>query len=320
MKKTIAIHINKTVFQIDEDAYQKLEKYLDNIKQHYGPGEEGAEILADMESSIAEKFNELLTDKNQSLSTEDVDKIIKIMGTVEEIDDQEQGEKNAPAKKSETDASSSSAPKRLYRNPDDVIIAGVCSGLAAYFGVDPVYVRILFLVAIFFNGLGLLVYFILWLAMPLAKTGAQKLEMQGEPVNLKKIEEAVKEKTKMIREEGEAALKKINPENSTIKKIVSFPVTIAGNIFYVIKKIFLTIIPIISALIGIAFTMAGICAIIGITIALFVVFFNIGTSYLFLKFTRRFIRIIIYKSNIRKENSGTDFNRKLPDNCTADTP
>ena len=90
--------------------------------------------------------------------------------------------------------------KKLYRNPDDVIIAGVCSGLAAYFGIDPVAVRLAFFVAIFAQGLGFWIYIILWIVMPMAKNSAQKLEMRGKPVNIKRIEENIKEKSKHIRE------------------------------------------------------------------------------------------------------------------------
>jgi phage shock protein C len=82
--------------------------------------------------------------------------------------------------------------KRMYRNPDDRILGGVCSGLGAYFNTDPWIFRTLFIVFSIFFLSGIIIYLILWIAIPEAKTSAQKLEMRGEPITVDNIKNAVK--------------------------------------------------------------------------------------------------------------------------------
>ena len=209
MKKAISITLSSSVFQIEEDAYNKLDQYLDSIKDHYGSGKESEEILADIESSIAEKFLDK-TKKKASINMKDVEEVIMVMGTISEIREQDeiQADQKVSEDKEEKD-DGDTAIKKLYRNPDDQIIAGVCSGLGAYFGIDPVIIRLVFIALIFAGGSGVIAYIILWAIMPLAKTGTQKLEMRGKPVNLKEIEETIKEKSKEIKKEGKQAIEKI---------------------------------------------------------------------------------------------------------------
>jgi len=187
MKKTISVTLGGVIFNIEDDAYQRLDAYLASIKEYYKIAAEEKEILSDIESSIAEKFSQKINQTKVVITLVDVEEMIKIMGTIAEI--QYEAE--------ETDASddgniSRETRKRLYRNPDDMIIAGVASGIAVYFGIDPVFVRVLFVALTFANGFGLLLYFILWLVVPEAKSNTQKLEMRGRPVNLNEIQEAVK--------------------------------------------------------------------------------------------------------------------------------
>lgn len=260
------------MFNIEEDAFEKLDSYLESIKGHY-KDQSGDEIIGDIEASIAEKFAGKIKDKNASVSLDDVEEMVKVMGTVEEFDDNESQKENInqePKKEEEE----TSIPKKLYRDPDDTIIAGVCSGIAAYFGLDAVYVRILFVILIFINGIGIFAYLVLWIIMPPAKTNAQKLEMQGMPVNLKKLEETIKEKAGDLREN----LKKNGGKG--FKKILTFPIRVIGQIFLFLKKILSAVMPFLSVVIGLGVVISIIAAITGLTFAAGALFFNINSPYI----------------------------------------
>ena len=195
MKKTISVTLSNFAFTLDEDAYRKLNEYMEGIKSHFASTdskETTEEIISDIEASIAEKFSSKLSSSKQVISLSDIDELIKVMGSVEDItgkagqaEDQPTGEVHEHRKEKKSEESTM---KKLYRNPDDVIIAGVASGLAGYFGIDPVFIRLLFFVSIFFGGVGVIIYLVLWLVVPKAETATQKLEMQGNPVTLKKLE------------------------------------------------------------------------------------------------------------------------------------
>jgi len=282
MKKTINITLNGLVFSLEEDAYEKLKAYLDSIKNYYDSPEEEKEILSDIESSIAEKFSEKLKSKREAVSLADVEEIIKVMGTVEEITAAEETASDAKtenAKEEDTKEEINASKKKLYRNPDDVVIAGVASGVAAYFGLDPVFIRVLFVILAFANGLGVLIYLVLWLVMPMAVTGAQKLEMRGKPVNLSEIEQAVKEKSKMLGQEGRDAVSRLK-QNNTFYKILNLPVKIIEAIFSALKKIVSLFFPLISIIIGFGITVGSTFAILGLSIASALMVFNINSPYI----------------------------------------
>jgi len=111
--------------------------------------------------------------------------------------------------------------KKLFRNPDDKVLGGVASGLAAYFGIDPTVIRLLFVLTIFFGGAGLIIYIVLWLITPQAKTLTDKMQMKGEPVTLTNIESSIK-KNFSVSETG---------EESTLLKAVLFPFRLVAVIF-----------------------------------------------------------------------------------------
>jgi phage shock protein PspC (stress-responsive transcriptional regulator) len=196
MKKTYTINISGTVFHIEEDAYEKLNNYITGLKQHFGNDEEGLEIIADIEARIAEIFIGKRTAEKEVITSDWVDEIIKTMGIPEELEEEATTGSSASDKKK----------KRLYRDPDHKIIGGVCGGLAAYFNMDPVIMRLIFVFFFLLNGLGLLIYIILWIAVPEAKTTAQRLEMRGEEVNIDNIEKWIKKEYQEI----EKSVKKIN--------------------------------------------------------------------------------------------------------------
>lgn len=193
MKKTLTVNISGIVFHIDDDAYVKLDRYLNTIRKHFVSEEGCDEIIAGIESRIAEMFQEKVTSSKQVVSLDDVREVIGQLGEPEQIcGNDDNGGKKSADQPEEPRYESYRASKRLYRDPDDKYIGGVCGGLGAYFQVDPTWMRLLFLVAIF-AGFGILLYIILWIVIPRARTTAEKLEMRGERVNLSNIEKSIKE-------------------------------------------------------------------------------------------------------------------------------
>ncbi len=186
MNKTINITLASQIFYVDERTYEVLERYLDAIQQHFASQSYGAEVYADIEARIAEQFTKILqANKLQVITLKDVEKVMKDMGTVSDFGISEK----------EEEAESMMQPmmkRKLYRNPDDAMLAGVASGIATYFGWEPALVRVAFVLAVIFHGSGILIYFLLWICMPKAKTAFQKMEMRGEPANLRQFEKSMR--------------------------------------------------------------------------------------------------------------------------------
>jgi phage shock protein PspC (stress-responsive transcriptional regulator) len=191
MKLTLSINLGGYSFNIDDDAYEELRRYLKNLELHFAAEESFSEILSDIETRMAELFRTKLTGYKQVITISDVKEAISVLGNPEDIDDSTsttRGEKFA-------------APgyHRMYRDPDKRMIGGVCSGMGAYWDLDPWILRVIFLVLILAGGLGLLTYLILWVVLPEAKTTAQKIEMKGEPVNIQNIKDSVKKEVDTVR-------------------------------------------------------------------------------------------------------------------------
>lgn len=258
MKKAIKINLNGSIFHIDEDAYEMLKKYLDAISRHFSNKEEGEEILRDIESRIAELFQEKKKKEEEVISISLVKEVIEIMGDPEEIVDPVE---DATTGSGSTQSSYTGRSRRLYRDPENSVLGGVSGGLGAYFSIDPLIFRILFLVFFFFGGASILVYLILWIVLPKAETAAQKLEMHGEPVNVSNIE-------KKVREEYEAT--KENVKKAANSESVKKTQKAAGNFFSEIGKILVLFVKVILILIGTAFVISGIGIIVGLISGTFI--------------------------------------------------
>jgi phage shock protein PspC (stress-responsive transcriptional regulator) len=169
MDKTIKINIAGTLFQIDEEAYRILRDYLQSVNNRFKNVHGGHETIEDIESRISEIF------QSQNvlagvITKDNVDAMISIIGKPEDFD---MGE---PEHESQVYAT---VRKRMYRNPDDSIISGVCGGIGAYLNADPVIFRILFVLFTAFFGIGFFIYAVLWISLPKANTDAKKREMYG---------------------------------------------------------------------------------------------------------------------------------------------
>lgn len=200
MKKTFTINISGSVFHIDEDAFEKLQRYLQMLNRHFGTALEGQEILQDIEARIAELLIEKTANKVEVVTNDMVDEVIARMGKPEDFMESSDEEPHARAQATgSTMTAEQPIRRRLYRDGESRVIGGVCSGLGAYFNIDVVILRVIFVV-LFFLGVGtsLLLYIILWIVVPKAKTTAQRLEMKGKEATVSNIEKSIREEVKEI--------------------------------------------------------------------------------------------------------------------------
>jgi len=194
MKKTLTVNLNGIVFNIEEDAYEKLNKYLNSVKAYFADYEESAEILNDIEARIAEQFGAKINEAKQVVTLEDVEELIKTMGTIEAIAGEEK-----------ISVEGQRSRRKFFRDPDNAIICGVAAGIAAHFNIDPMFVRLAFAISVLFGGTGVIIYIILCFIMPEAKTTASKMEMHGGPVTLSSFKEAAKGKIETAKENIKAS-------------------------------------------------------------------------------------------------------------------
>jgi phage shock protein PspC (stress-responsive transcriptional regulator) len=170
MKKNISINISGIIFHIEEDGYEVLKKYLDSINKYFSSYEDSSEILADIESRIAEIFLSKLYEGKQVITSDDVNALKTTMGSVSDFKAAEEEEVHAEAPKEEKQTESKTytprASKQFMRDQKRKILGGVCAGLGNYFNVDPVWIRLLFVLLTFAYGLILIAYIILWIAVP----------------------------------------------------------------------------------------------------------------------------------------------------------
>jgi phage shock protein PspC (stress-responsive transcriptional regulator) len=190
MKITVSINLGGYSFNIDEDAYAELKRYLKNLELHFAGEESSSEILSDIESRMSELFRSKLTTYKQVINIDDVRQVESVMGTPEDISDNE-----GPSAR---DKFSSPGYHRMYRDTDHRVIGGVCAGIAAYWNTELWLVRVIFFV-LAMMGVGILIYLILYIVLPEARTTAEKIAMKGNPVNIHNIKDSVKQEFDTVR-------------------------------------------------------------------------------------------------------------------------
>ena len=193
MNKTHTINISGIIFHIDEFAYEKLKSYLTTIRSYFKDSDGRDEIMTDIESRIAEIFSSKVNNAKQVILMEDVDEMIAIMGNPEVFKNEDASENNTQQKQTDISSEKYTGRRRVFRDPDDKVLGGVCKGIANYFNFDVIWLRLAFLISFAFFGTGFLLYLILWIIIPKANTTAEKLEMRGEKVNISNIEKTLKE-------------------------------------------------------------------------------------------------------------------------------
>lgn len=190
MNKTLSIALAGFSFMIEENAYMKLSDYLTALRRSMEP-DEANEVMQDIELRIVEIFKDRLGKQREVVNYEDVEAVIALIGTPEQIDEQEQ-EYTSREKtnfNSGRNTGNFARDKQLFRDPENKMIGGVSGGLANYLGIDIVWVRLAFVLLLFAKGFGALVYVILWIVVPKAKTAGDFLKMKGKPLNFDNLKE-----------------------------------------------------------------------------------------------------------------------------------
>ncbi len=241
MKKTISINISSTAFFIDDDAYACLREYLGKLENWFLKKEGGQEIIADIEARLSELFSERINPKTGVISLNHVNAVIRVMGKPEDfIDDEKEGKSEESANVGGSNANfEPPRRRRLYRDIENKVLGGVCSGIAAYFNIDPVLVRVLFAVLPFLSfGAIIPVYIVLWIAIPEAITTTQRLEMRGEDINVSNIEKKIREEYQDVKNrfknfrnskayrDGESYVNRMNQRDKTVLIIAGVAVLV----------------------------------------------------------------------------------------------
>jgi phage shock protein C len=243
MNKIISINLCSIIFQIDEIAYESLKKYLNEIKMHLGNSSSAAEVYLDVENRIAELFQQKINDGAQAILPKDIEELIAMMGQPEQFKEFAE-ENNQSANSSSTDNTyrTSNQFRRLYRNADDKVLGGVCSGLAAYFGIDPILIRLALAALFFIGGGGFLIYIICWIAIPKAETAAEKMAMFGKPLTFDDIKKNVEREAGSVKQNFERMGSEFrNPTTKntlhevarTLIKVIAFIFLVFGLMIFV---------------------------------------------------------------------------------------
>ena len=282
MNKTININLGGFFFHIDEEAYQKLRRYLASISKSLSEDSQGKnEIIADIEARISELLSEKITDARQVVNESDIEDIIVIMGQPEDYAEAEEAYSDASYSYSRNKASG----KKLFRDGDDKFLGGVASGIAHYFNIDTIWIRLLFLITTLAGvGIGILVYIILWILLPEAKTTAEKLQMEGEPVNIDNIEKKIREEftnvSEKLKDGASEFSEKINQTFSAKTKKNNG----LQDFLNAIGKIIATLFRVLGKFIGVIFVFIGAAAILSLIIGGFSVgsleFLNIDSNFI----------------------------------------
>lgn len=191
MNKIMNINIGGIIFNVDKETYTRLNAYLKEINNHFKGTKGGDEIINDIESRIVELFQQRLNSKKEVITLQDVEEVITIMGKPSDFESESENDYFDPDVKQ-------TSKKRMFRDIDNRMLGGVCSGLGAYFQIDTVWFRIGFVIATL-SGLSILAYLILWVIIPPATTVSEKLEMNGDPVTISNIEKAFRDEMDGIR-------------------------------------------------------------------------------------------------------------------------
>lgn len=247
MKKTLTVNLGGTVFHIDEDAYRLLDNYLSNLKIHFRKEAGADEIIDDIERRISELFAEKLTAGSQVITIIDVEEVIARMGKPEDMEAENDSEPSVG------NATRTTIHRRLYRNPDDKLLGGVISGMAAYLGWDVTLLRLLLLVVLI-CGVGTLipVYIVCWLVIPEARTAAEKLSMRGEAVTVENIGKTVTDGFEKVANGVNDYMKSDKPR-TFLQKLGDALVMVAGWFFKICLVIFAIICSPILFVFGVVF-------------------------------------------------------------------
>lgn len=258
MNKTVNINLAGTSFHIDENAFGKLQRYLDAIRKSLSDPQGGDEIMQDIEARIAELFSEKLETSAQVVTLKELDEVIAVMGQPEDYMVDEEIFTDAPPSGKRK---STSTGRKLYRDLDNRFISGVSAGLGHYFNVDSIWIRLTWIILVLLGfGTPILVYILLWILVPGAESTAEKIRMSGDPVNISNIE-------KKIKEELDGATEKI--KNADYDKYGKKIKKGTSGFFDTLGSIIVTLLKIFVKFLGILLIIIALSTLIGLIIGLF---------------------------------------------------
>jgi phage shock protein PspC (stress-responsive transcriptional regulator) len=264
MKKALQITLAGSLFTIEEDAFDRLRGYLDSIKSYFATIPDSQDVVDDIEARVAEQLLESIKEHSNIVTISDVEKVIESMGSVEEItgtdgDSEEKTEEPAPGEQTSS--------RKLFRNGDDMILAGVASGMAAYFGMDTLVMRILFVVLTLLTSGGFIfAYIALAIFVPKAVTAADKVKMRGGPVTLSSFKETFNEQAQDIKAQGS----RLTAKDSAFR-------TWTENLFRFFGKAIRVLVTIIVKLTGVALIVIPAMIGIGVILVATNLIFNIDS-------------------------------------------
>ena len=260
MNKTVNINLAGTFFHIDENAFGKLQRYLEAIKRSLSDPQGSDEIIKDIEARIAELFSEKIESSSQVVSIKELDEVIAVMGQPEDYMVDEEIFEDAPPS-SKRRAKSASSHRQLFRDVDNKFIAGVSSGLGHYLGIDAIWLRLIWiLLTVFSSGIFIVFYILFWILVPAAESTSDKLKMSGEAVNISNIE-------KKLKEQLENATEKV--KNADYDKYGEKVKKGASGFFDTLGSILLTLVKIFVKFIGVILVFVSLVTIIGLIIGAF---------------------------------------------------
>ncbi|MGQ7946736.1 PspC domain-containing protein [Flavobacterium sp. WC2509] len=262
MNKTVNINLGGMFFHIDEDAYQKLTRYFEAIKRSLSKSSGQEEIIKDIEMRVSELLTEKQKSEKHVVTIREVDEVIAVMGQPEDYIIEDDG----PNSSATNDFYAPRALKKLYRDKENGMIGGVATGLGHYFGIEAVWLKVIFLICVFAGfGTGIVAYIILWIVTPEAVTTTEKLEMTGEPVTISNIE-------KKVREEFDNVSDKI--KNADYDKYGNQIRSEAGKLGNGFSDFIMTVFKIFAKFLGVILIMGG----LSVLVLLFIGVFTLGTS------------------------------------------
>lgn len=223
MNKIININLAGQAIAIDEKAYDSLSNYMRTLENHFKNTDSGSEILQDIEARMAEMFLGKIKAGHEFIDQDAVDEAIEVMGRPSDMGIEDETSSNSEQHHQET-------KKKLFRDSDDKVIGGVCSGLAAYFDLDVSLIRIAFVISVVFFGVGVLPYILLWIVLPEAITAQDKFRMRGETPDIDDI-------AKKIRNEAENVANNIK-KNDSLNRTFSTAGDILTNLVRWFAKLF----------------------------------------------------------------------------------
>lgn len=265
MNKTVNINISGLVFHIEEDAYEALKKYMHEIKMYFSRSAEDTEVVTDIENRIAEMFSELLKDANREVIVlSDVEGTIAQIGQVSDFEEIEA--ETGEAESGAFTTAEAETPRRLFRDPDDKKLGGVCAGISHYFDWDPVWLRVITaLLTVFTSGIVAVIYVILWMVMPPARSLADKMAMKGQRFHLSNFRRTFDEEMSGVKATFNNLKNEVrNPDNTaSFKKFMNEVIDLIVRLVRGIGKIALPVIAILLIAFGAIWLISAVVGIIG---------------------------------------------------------